>query len=198
MNATQTGLLAGLVLGLAGAFMNHIGAAAFISAAVYCAIRSRDSDSFAWAILSGAAVGVVFSIRPLTAVVAALVVAVVWIVGPSTRRGEGFARFVRLTLGAVIGIAPFLAAVALYNRHFFGDPLRFGYAALVGPLVGPGFHRDPSGHVYGALQALEYTSSDLVTLSMYLLETPIPAVGVVAVFLLFARDFSRGTRISCV
>ena len=195
---TVTLALSPFLLGLAGAFMNHIGAAAFISAAVYCAVRSRDSDSFAWAMLSGAAVGVVFSIRPLTAVVAALVVAVVWIVGPSTRRGEGFARFVRLTLGAVIGIAPFLAAVALYNRHFFGDPLRFGYAALVGPLVGPGFHRDPSGHVYGALQALGYTSSDLVTLSMYLLETPIPAVGVVALFLLFTRNFSRGTRIVAI
>jgi hypothetical protein len=187
--------LSPFLLGLAGAFMNHVGAAAFISVAVYCAIRSRDTDSFVWAVLSGAAVGAVFSIRPLTAIVAALIVAFIWLVGPTRRTGEAIERFLRLTLGAVIGIAPFLAALAVYNRHFFGNPIRFGYSALVGPLVAPGFHRDPSGHIYGPLQALGYTSSDLATLSMYLLETPIPAVGVVALFLLFAPAFTRGTRI---
>lgn len=187
--------LSPFLLGLAGAFMNHIGAAAFISVAIYCALRSRDTDSFTWAILCGAAVGAVFSIRPLTAVVAALVVAFIWLIGPSMRLSEAVARFLRLTLGAVVGIAPFLVALAAYNRHFFGNPIRFGYAALAGPLVAPGFHRDPSGHIYGALQALGYTSSDLATLSMYLLETPIPAVGVVALFLIFAPEFARGTRI---
>jgi hypothetical protein len=183
------------LIGLSGAFMNHIGAAAFISIAVYCALRSRDGGGFWWAILSGAAVGAVFSIRPLTAVVAALIVAAIWLMTPSSRPGEAIVRLLRPTLGAVIGIAPFLVAIAAYNRHFFGSPLRFGYAAQVGPLVGPGFHRDPSGHVYGALQALGYTSSDLVTLSLYLLETPIPVVGVVGLFLLFAPALSRGTRV---
>ena len=187
--------LSPFLLGLSGAFMNHIGAAAFISVAIYCALRSRDTSSSWWAILSGAAVGAVFSIRPLTAVVAALVVAFIWLVGSSMRLSDALARFLRLTLGAVVGIAPFLVAIAAYNRHFFGSPTRFGYAALVGPLVGPGFHRDPSGHIYGALQALGYTSSDLATLSLYLLETPIPAVGVIALFLLFAPEFTRGTRI---
>jgi hypothetical protein len=182
-------------LGLSGAFMNHVGAAAFISAAVYCALKSRDTGGFGWAILTGAAVGVVFSIRPLTAVVAALVVAFIWLVGSSMRRSELLDRFLRLTLGAVVGIAPFLAAIGAYNLHFFGNPVRFGYTALVGPLVGPGFHRDPSGHIYGPLQALGYTSTDLAMLSMNLLETPIPVVGVIALFLLFAPEFALGTRV---
>jgi len=187
--------LSPFLLGLSGAFMNHIGAAAFISIAVYAALRSRDTDSFLWAIMSGAAVGAVFSIRPLTAVVAALIVAFVWLMRSPIGLGEIVARFLRLTLAAVIGIAPFLVAIAAYNKHFFGNPIHFGYSALVGPSVGPGFHRDPSGHAYGALQALGYTSSDLTTLSMYLLETPIPAVGIVALFFLVASEFTRGARV---
>jgi hypothetical protein len=187
--------LSPFLLGLAGAFMNHIGAAAFISVAIYCALRSRDSDSFLWAIMTGAAVGAVFSIRPLTALVAALLVAIIWLIGSSMRTSELLARFLKLTLGAVVGIAPFLVAIAAYNQRFFGNPLRFGYTALVGPLVAPGFHRDPTGHFYGPVQAIGYTSSDLVTLGISLLETPVPAVAVVALFLIFAPKFSLGTRI---
>ncbi|MBW8839989.1 MAG: glycosyltransferase family 39 protein, partial [Gemmatimonadetes bacterium] len=59
--------LSPFLLGLAGAFMNHVAAAAFISIAIYCAVRSAEGKGFLWAILTGAAVGVVFSIRPLTA-----------------------------------------------------------------------------------------------------------------------------------
>ncbi|MEA2705403.1 MAG: hypothetical protein QOH22_191 [Gemmatimonadaceae bacterium] len=183
------------LIGLAGAFMNHVGAAAFISAAVYCALRSRDEDSFLWAALSGASVGAVFSIRPLTALVAALLVAIIWIAKPVVDPGERIRNLLKLSLGAVVGIAPFLAALGAYNQYFFGSPFRFGYAALVGPLVAPGFHLDPSGHPYGALQALGYTSSDLTTLSLYLLETPLPVVGIIAAFLICARQFPAGVRI---
>jgi len=186
--------LSPFLLGLAGAFMNHVAAAAFISIAIYCAVRSAESESFLWPMLTGTAVGVVFTIRPLTAIVAALVVATIWILWLKDRRAltQGLPRRV---LAAVIGIAPFIIAVAIYNRHFFGSPLRFGYSALVGPLVNPGFHRDPSGHMYGPLQALEYTSSDLTTLSMYLLESPIPVCAVVALFLILAPRLSRGSKV---
>ena len=187
--------LSPFLLGLAGAFMNHIAAAAFISAAVYCAVRRSDGGSFGFAILAGAGVGAVFTVRPLTAVVAALVVAFAWILGAAGARREVLARLGVNTSGAVLGIAPFVAALAAYNQHFFGSPFRFGYSALVGPLVGPGFHRDPSGHLYGPLQALEYTSSDLTTLSMYLLESPIPACVVVALFLILAPRLSRGQKV---
>jgi hypothetical protein len=180
------------VVGLAGAYMNHIGAAAFIAIAVYCALRSRDSGSFGWAVLSGAAVGAVFSIRPLTGVVAALVVGAVWTIVP---RDGGVKSLALKVVGATIGIVPFFIALGAYNRHFFGSPFRFGYSAAVGPLVAPGFHRDPAGHWYGPAQALGYTSSDLTTLGMFLLESPISVVFVVAVFLLVARRFAAGTRI---
>ncbi|MGI8400243.1 MAG: hypothetical protein ACR2NS_01385 [Gemmatimonadaceae bacterium] len=67
--------LSPFLVGLAGAYMNHIGGAAFISVAMYFAIRALDEENFVWPVLTGFAVGLVFSIRPLTAVVASLVVA---------------------------------------------------------------------------------------------------------------------------
>ena len=187
--------LSPFLLGLAGAFMNHVGAAAFTSAAIYFAVRARDSESLLWGALAGAAVGGIFSIRPLTAIVAALVVAAIWLTLPSSGTRSRVVSFLRLTTAACAGIAPILIAIGAYNHHFFGNALRFGYIAAQGPLVGPGFHRDPTGQLYGPVQALAYTSSDLVTLSQYLLETPIPAVLVVGLYLLFGRRLSTGERI---
>jgi len=187
--------LSPFLLGLAGAFMNHVAAAAFTSAAIYFGTRARDSEKLLWAALAGAAVGGIFSIRPLTAIVAALVVAAIWLTLPPSGPHNRVVRFLRLTAAASIGISPILVGIGAYNHHFFGGALRFGYVASQGPLVGPGFHRDPTGQLYGPLQALGYTSSDLVTLSQYLLETPIPAVLVVGLYLLFSRRLSPGERI---
>jgi hypothetical protein len=187
--------LSPFLIGLAGAYMNHIAAAAFTSAAVYFAVRGRDSDNPWWSVLAGLAVGGVFSIRPLSAMVAALLVAVVWLTRSSESWQKVLLRLVRDSAFAVVGIAPVLAALGAYNQHFFGNPLRFGYLAAQGPLILPGFHQNPVGELYGPIQALAYTSSDLIALSLYLLETPIPAVVIVGLFLLFARRFSPGVSV---
>jgi len=183
------------LIGLAGAFMNHVGAAAFSSAAIYFAVRSRDDGKFWWALRTGTAVGMVLAIRPLSAVVAAAVVAVVWLTNGPAESGRRIAQFLQRSLAAALGISPVLAAIGAYNQHFFGSPLTFGYAASQGPFVGPGFHRDPTGAIYGPIQALGFTSSDLITFSLYLLETPIPAVLVAGLFLLLAKRFSAGERV---
>jgi hypothetical protein len=187
--------LSPFLIGLAGAYMNHVAAAAFFSAAIFFAARSLDSRNHLWPVLAGLAVGIVFSIRPLTAVVASLVVAVVWLLPPEMTSAGAVSRFLRRFVGAVIGIFPIFVALGLYNQHFFGSPFRFGYVASQGPHTGLGFHLDPTGHLYGPLQSLGYTSADLLTLSLYLFETPIPAVLVVGVFFLFARRLSRGERV---
>jgi hypothetical protein len=62
-------------------------------------------------------------------------------------------------------------------------------------MVGPGFHRDPTGGVYGPLESIGFTSSDLVTFGLYLLETPISAVLVAGTFLLLAKRFTAGQRV---
>jgi len=181
-------------IGLAGAYMNHVSAAAAASVAVYCALCSEDDERLRWPLLTGAALGLAFSVRPLAAIVSGMTVLAIWIVVRGPRRTE-MTGWVRLCIGAVIGAVPFLVAVGAYNNHFFGSPFRFGYAAAQGPLVGPGFHEDPFGHFYGPAEALAYTSSDLMTLSLYLLETPMPAVIVVGLFLMFRRKFSAGERL---
>jgi hypothetical protein len=186
--------LSPFMIGLAGAYMNHIAAAAFFSAAVFFAVKTLDSRNFAWPVLTGLATGVVFSIRPLTAVIAAAVVAFIWM-GPANRRMlERVRGLVLPTAGAVLGIIPVFVALAIYNAHFFGSPLRLGYVASQGPLVGLGFHRDPTGQMYGPVQALAYTSADLIALSLYLLETPLPAVILVGLFLIVARRLTWGER----
>jgi hypothetical protein len=185
--------LSPFLIGLAGDYMNHIGAAAFISIALFCALVTLERDNVAWPMLTGLAIGVVFSIRPLTAIVASLLVAFIWM----ERReddsvGDRIVRLLRRSAPATVGIAPILIALAAYNRHFFGSALRFGYVASTGPLVGLGFHQDPTGQFYGPIQALGYTSTDLVTLSLYLLETPIPVVVLIGVFFFLAPRLSRG------
>jgi hypothetical protein len=190
--------LSPFLIGLAGAYMNHVAAAAFISVAIFFALLALESESLAWPLLSGLATGVVFSIRPLTAIVVALVVAFIWLDRRERIRSGALSRFVRRCAGAVVGIAPILVALGVYNRHFFGSVLRFGYVASTGPLVGPGFHLDPTGQIYGPTQALGYTSADLTTLSLYLLETPIPAVVLVGLFFIFAPRLSRGELVIAV
>ncbi len=86
--------------------------------------------------------------------------------------------------GAVAGGMPFVVALGWYNRHFFGHVLRLGYSVAFGPAHDLGFHRDPWGNLYGPLEALGFTGLDLLSLGPYLLETPIPAVGLVGLYLL--------------
>ena len=190
--------LSPFVIGLAGAYMNHIGAAAFISIAIFFAVLALESENLVWPLLTGLATGVVFSIRPLTAIVGAAIVALIWLERRQEQPGKMGLRFLRRTLAAVVGIAPIFAVLGFYNQHFFGNPFRFGYVASSGPLVGPGFHPDPTGQMYGPIEALGYTSGDLATLSLYLLETPIPAVVLIGLFFLVAPRLSRGELIIAI
>ena len=179
---------------LAGAYMNHITAAAFAAVTGYAALRARDGH-WGWAVLAGTAAGAMFATRPLSGLVIGSVLTVgVWLTGSS--RGPLTPRAWAARLAAAFaGALPFGLALALYNAHFFGSPFRFGYEAAQGPAVGLGFHRDPWGNVYGPIEALAYTSSDLVALSLYLLETPIPLVAVIGLYLLVAKRLSPGERL---
>src|SRR5687768_15696635 len=56
------------MLGLSAAYMSHVPAAAFVSAAIYFVIRTR-AGGMAWAAAAGAAIGALIAIRPLTGVV---------------------------------------------------------------------------------------------------------------------------------
>jgi hypothetical protein len=182
------------MIGLAGAQMNHITASACGAAAVYCALRARDGRA-SWAVAAGLALGWAFATRPLAALSVGVVVGFgVWLSGGE--RGAFRVRSWTIRSGlAALGAAPPLIALITYNSYFFGGPLRFGYDIAHGETTRLGFHIDPWGNWYGPLQALAYTSSDLVALSLNLLETPVPVVVVVGLFLITAPRLDTGVRV---
>ena len=178
----------------AGAYMNHVLATALLAVAVFASLRSVDG-SWRWALLSGVAVGGLFATRPYVGVVLGLFsTVIVWTGAPGH---GGFTRREWLwRLGATgFGAAPLVAAVMAYNARLFGDPARFGYLATAGPAHGLGFHMDPWGSMYGLAEAVGYTSADLLGLSLDLVQTALPAVVVVALYLLWTGRMDRGARL---
>jgi hypothetical protein len=142
-------------------------------------------------------VGALFATRPYTAVVlGSFTLALPWALDPPGR-GSGGRRAATHLAASAVGALPFVIATLLYNRRLFGALTRFGYVAGEGPGHALGFHADPWGDPYGARQALGYTAADLQGLSLDLLQSPIPLVVTVAVYLLAVRRLSRGAAIAC-
>ena len=164
--------------------------AAAAAIALYAALRAVEGST-GWAALSGAALGFAFTVRPL----GALALGVPLTLGVWLDRRAGRSNLVKRVAVAGMAATPFLAFLAVYNNIFFGSPLRFGYDAAWGARAGLGFHLDPWGNRYGPLEAIGFTSSDLVALSLNLLETPIPLVVVVGAYLLLARRLSLAERV---
>jgi hypothetical protein len=175
-------------------YLNHVPTAALLAFATYCVLRAR-RDGLVWAVLAGAAVGAAFTMRPLTALSIGFGVGASawWDARAGARRGA--LRMVRLGAAAAAGAALPVALILLYNRYFFGHATTFGYNVALGPRMGLGFGRDPWGNVYGPLEAIGYTSSDLTTLGVALLETPLSAVLVVGLMLCLVPRLSRGERV---
>jgi len=183
-----------LLATLAAAHMSHVTVAALLSIAGYCALRARD-DNLAWAIGAGMAVGAAFATRPLPAlVIGAVLLAGIWLFGNPER--ERPIAFLLQRIGvSFLGALPFLLATAAYNAHFFSNPFEFGYTSYLGPNHGLWYHPDPFGNVFGPLEGLAYTSSDLLALGYHLLRTPISVVVVIGVYLVLIGRMSNGARV---
>ena len=179
-------------------FMNHSTAAMLGVLAVFCALRAR--ASLGWAAAAGGAVSALAAVRPVAAVVTMFVVIFVWLqpveddvpARPARSRAQQFTLQGAL---AVLGGLPFLLGHFWYNRVAFGGATVFGYNATWGPSHGLGFHRDPWGNDYGPIEALLYTSADLAALNSSLLETLLPHLTLIGVFLMVARVLTRGEHV---
>lgn len=176
----------------AGAFMNHTTAAAFTGATIYCVVRARDGG-LRWAAFGGVLASLALALRPLSAI--AMIGAVGVVAWGAAARLRGWGWFARALGIAALAALPLTLLQLAYNAHFFGGPTTFGYLAAYGPSHRLGFHLDPWGNRYGLLQAFGYTSSDLTLLSVNLLETPLPLVALVGVWLLFVRRLGDGERV---
>lgn len=173
---------------LGGSFMNHASAAAFLSAGVWWSMRAVDDRRWSW--LAGMALGCAFTIRPLVALTGGAIALVVWLAS-TPNAGAILQRTARAGAGAL----PFAGLLAAYNTWFFGSPFRFGYDVALGPSTGLGFGPDPWGNLYGPVQAIGYTASDLLGLGTALLETPLSVVLAAGLLLLLAGRLTRGQRI---
>ncbi len=182
--------LSPFVIFLGGTQLSHTTAAALVVTTAWCALRARDGGA-PWALAAGAATGAVVCTRPWTGLVlSAVILATLWL--PRALRAPARWSAVRSGL-LILGGAPFAALLFWWNQHLFGNPLRLGYIAAFGPAHDLGFHTDPWGNVYGPIQALAYTGSDLVQLGTHLLESPLPALALIGVGLLAARRLPRGS-----
>lgn len=200
--------VAGLATGLSpflvvhsATFMNHSSAAMLGVLAVYCALRVAGS-SLGWAAAAGAVVSALSAVRPVAAVVTMLAVIFIWLQSAAGPRDSGappaMRRLVRFGVPAMLAGLPLLALHLWYNHLAFGGFIAFGYLATWGPSHELGFHRDPWGNAYGPVEALLYTAADLAGLNSSLLETLLPHVTLVGVFLLAARSLSGGERVLVV
>lgn len=175
----------------AATYMNHVLALALVALVALASLLAMDR-SWRWSLVSGAALGGLFATRPYTGLILGLFATVlVWLGAPAPTR-LSVRGWVKRVGGVVVGAAPFVVGVLLYNRHLFGAATRFGYVAAEGPGHGLGFHVDPWGAPYGPIEAVGYTSADLQGLSLDLLQTPVPAVVLVGLYLLLAPRLSRG------
>jgi hypothetical protein len=174
---------------LAGSYMNHVTAAAFLAVAAFCAARAATSHA-GWALGAGAAAGYAFTTRPLaTLSLGAALVLGPWLVAAARPR------LLRNAAYAFVGALPALLAIGWYNLHFFGAPHRFGYDIALGPSMGLGFGVDPWGNTYGLMQAIAWTGADLLNLSLSWLESPVPLVAVIGALLVFSPRLGSGERI---
>ena len=206
--ARAAGLGTGLspfLMAQSATFMNHSTAALLGVLAVYCALRARDGGIVrGWAAGAGAAVAAMAAVRPVAAVVTMIVVTGgIWLMPrPGARDGgagppveAAIPRLSALVSSAILAGLPFLAAHLWYNRIAFGGFTVLGYEATWGPAHGLGFHRDPWGNSYGAIEALFYTSADLAALNLNLMETLLPLVSLVGLYLMVTSGLASGERV---
>ena len=173
LGATALFALAPFAAFMAGSHMNHgptlfwllVGMVALTRAT---AVEGRFRDG----LLCGLGFGIAATIRPADAAAFA-VPAAVWLVGSALRGGT---RRVAPLLGAGLGIALPLLALAWANLGTTGAPLRFGYTVLWGRAHDLGFHATPWGPTHTPARGLELVNLYFLRLQTYLFEAAAPSL----------------------
>ncbi|MBW3534611.1 MAG: hypothetical protein KY453_05250 [Gemmatimonadetes bacterium] len=177
------------VILLGGGAMSHVSATAFLLVALYASLRARDGGAL-WAVLAGAGVGLAVTSRPLQGLVLGTLFTLgVWL---PVLVGCGAGWTLRRCAATVAGGLPFAVMLAWFNHRLFGDPFTLGYSAAYGERHALGFHMDPWGYPYGLVEAMGFTSTDVLEVGIYLLESPVPVTAVIGLYLLAARVLPRG------
>jgi len=194
--AWHRGAIALFALAPFGAFMfashmNHVTALAWLLGACVALGRATASDDAhpGWGLVTGLALGAAATIRPVDAAAFALPAAA-WLLWRAPRSKRAFASLAFSGLGVALP----MAALFWVNAQTTGDPFLFGYDLLWGAGHGLGFHQSPWGPQHTPLRGLELVSLNFTRLSVYLFETPFPALLPAAVALWFARPLRAMDR----
>jgi 4-amino-4-deoxy-L-arabinose transferase-like glycosyltransferase len=160
------------VVAVAGSEMSHLGAAAIGMSAAAAATLVLDRRSLGWAAVCGLLLGIMTSFRPLDAVAAAMVCGLMGLAW-SPRRVLDLAA---MAAGGILGSIPTL----WFNARTTGSPTKFGYTALWGPQHSLGFHPVPFGIPLTLTRAIARSGMDLHQLNVYMLDSTIPVLVLVA------------------
>jgi hypothetical protein len=167
---------------LASGALSHLTAGAAGALALYAALRVQAGRRSWWAVVAGAAMGLMVLTRPWTG----LVLGPVLTLGVWWRRGS-VSLVLRSLAPWVAGGLPFALVLFAYDSALFGGPLHLGYEVLYGPAHGLGFHADPWSSAYGLREAIGYSASDLMQFGATLLDTPVSITLVAGLYLLLVR-----------
>jgi hypothetical protein len=179
-----------MILMMSGTYMNHV-PVLFLACASLAALVEWDraqtmkrATIFAGAI--GLAVGGIVTIRPLDAVVVAIVVGVFQLA--ALRRNPAHARSLvaQLVTGSVC-----VALLLFANAATTGSALRFGYDVMWGAAHQIGFHVDPQGTLHSPERGLQYAVTFVRELTMFPMLWPIPAIVLLIAGLVSIRRASR-------
>ena len=162
---------------------------------LYAALRARDGSVW-WGVAAGAALGLMVSDRPLIGLVLGTVFTMgMWVPAAFGDDPRGRAWFLRRAGATLLGGAPFAVFLGWFNLRLYGSPFTLGYIAAFGDRHRLGFHMDPWGYPYGLWEAIAFTSSDVLSLGIQLLETPFPVTAIIGLYLLSASRLPRGVGV---
>jgi len=187
--------LSPFVLFLGSGYLSHATAGAMAAVALWAALHARDGSAW-WAVVSGAAGGVMVCARPWTGLVlGAALIAAAWLPTGATLPARGRRWLLRRVGALIMGGLPFALLLFRWNDGLFGGPLTLGYGAAFGPAHGLGFHADPWGNAYGPIEAVAYSATDVLQLGLQLFETPLPVTLFVALWWMAGSRRVRGAGV---
>ena len=177
---------------MSASFMNHVPVLWLTTVALMqLAVWMETSDrrrAVRSAALIGLALGGAFSIRPLDALVVAVLVGGMQL--DTIRLKRGGVHLQSLATQVVAGLLP-VAILFVVNAKTNGAPMRLGYEVLYGSAHQLGFHMDPYGTRHTPARALTFASKYLLQLNVLLFEWPLPVVLLIAAGLASLRRPTR-------
>ncbi|HLA68826.1 MAG TPA: glycosyltransferase family 39 protein [Bacteroidota bacterium] len=179
------GILSPFVLFMSSGFMNHTGAMFFFILFAFYFVKLLHTTRFLHGALSGAALGMLVTIRPYSAAALASVFLLYGLYCIMRRPGELWAA----GAGFVLALLVFTGLLLTFNSLTNGNPLVFGYETLHGARYRPGLGSGLWGGPHTIARGLLQSITNLNGLNKYLFDWPVPSLlGVLVLFVSLPKN----------